>query len=171
MWDRHGAIRRVTLSELFGPHETLVAYNFMFAPREGARPCPSCTSMLDGMDGQAKHIAQRVALAAIVRAPIDRVTEFARARGWRDLRLVSSAGNTFNADYHGETEDGAQLPMLHAFARRGGRIVHTWSSELFFLPGDPGQSPRHVDFVWPLWNVLDATAEGRGTDWYPKLGY
>ncbi|MDF2973601.1 MAG: hypothetical protein K0R61_4051, partial [Microvirga sp.] len=23
----------------------------------------------------------------------------------------------------------------------------------------------------PLWNVLDMTPEGRGTDWYPKLNY
>jgi hypothetical protein len=23
----------------------------------------------------------------------------------------------------------------------------------------------------PLWNVLDTTSEGRGTDWYPKLQY
>jgi predicted dithiol-disulfide oxidoreductase (DUF899 family) len=25
--------------------------------------------------------------------------------------------------------------------------------------------------MWPLWNLLDFTPEGRGTDWWPKLTY
>jgi predicted dithiol-disulfide oxidoreductase (DUF899 family) len=25
--------------------------------------------------------------------------------------------------------------------------------------------------VWPLWSVLDRTAEGRGSDWLPQLQY
>ena len=25
--------------------------------------------------------------------------------------------------------------------------------------------------IWPLWNLLDFTPEGRGTDWYPSLTY
>jgi predicted dithiol-disulfide oxidoreductase (DUF899 family) len=166
-----GSIRRVKFSELFGAHDTLVVYNFMFGPRDGARPCPSCTSMLDAMDGEAKHVRQRVSLAVIVRAPIDRVVDFARERGWRDLRLLSSANNSFNRDYHGEKEDGSQMPVLHSFSRRDGKIVHTWASELLFVPGDPGQHGRHIDSIWPLWNVFDITPEGRGTDWGPKLAY
>jgi predicted dithiol-disulfide oxidoreductase (DUF899 family) len=166
-----GEIRAVKLSELFGRHDSLVAYNYMFSPREGARPCPMCTSMLDGMDGVAKHVTERAALAVIARAPIGRVMDFARGRNWRDLRLVSSANNSFNADYHGEKADGSQMPVLHVFARRGAKIHHTWSSELLFAPEDSGQNTRHVDHIWPLWNVLDMTPQGRGTAWYPKLGY
>jgi len=30
---------------------------------------------------------------------------------------------------------------------------------------------RHVDFMWPLWNILDRTPEGRGSDWGPRLEY
>jgi predicted dithiol-disulfide oxidoreductase (DUF899 family) len=30
---------------------------------------------------------------------------------------------------------------------------------------------RHVDMIWPLWNLFDFTPEGRGTSWYPKLSY
>jgi predicted dithiol-disulfide oxidoreductase (DUF899 family) len=41
--------------------------------------------------------------------------------------------------------------------------------ELFFAPADPGLRPRHVDFIWPVWAVLDHTPEGRGTDWGPEL--
>jgi predicted dithiol-disulfide oxidoreductase (DUF899 family) len=57
------------------------------------------------------------------------------------------------------------------FARRDGRIHHFWSSELFDAPRDPGEHPRHVDFMWPLWAILDRTPDGRGADWNPKLDY
>ena len=49
-------------------------------------------------------------------------------------------------------------------------IRHFWTSELLFPEAPPGQDPRHVDAIWPLWNVLDATPEGRG-DFYPRLAY
>ena len=55
--------------------------------------------------------------------------------------------------------------------RKDGRIHHTWCSELMFTPAEPGQNQRHVDMIWPLWNLFDVTPEGRGTDWYPKLAY
>jgi predicted dithiol-disulfide oxidoreductase (DUF899 family) len=164
-------IRHVTMSDLFGSHNTLIAYNFMFSPREGARPCPSCTSMLDGMDGQVRHLTQRAAFAVIARAPIDRVMDFARERDWRSLRLLSSTNNAFNADYHGERSDGSQMPLLNVFRRRGAKIVHTWASELLFVPSEPGEDGRHIDLIWPPWNMLDTTPEGRGTDWHPKLDY
>jgi predicted dithiol-disulfide oxidoreductase (DUF899 family) len=61
--------------------------------------------------------------------------------------------------------------MATVFARRDGKIHHTWSSELFLVPNVPGQDMRHVDFMWPLWTVLDRTPEGRGIDWGPELDY
>jgi predicted dithiol-disulfide oxidoreductase (DUF899 family) len=42
---------------------------------------------------------------------------------------------------------------------------------LFFAPLEPGQCRRHVDSMWPLWNVLDLTPGGRGQDWWPQLEY
>jgi predicted dithiol-disulfide oxidoreductase (DUF899 family) len=36
---------------------------------------------------------------------------------------------------------------------------------------DPGQDPRGAPDLDMLWNILDTTPEGRGTDWYPKLRY
>ncbi|MDP6979224.1 MAG: hypothetical protein QF570_11575 [Myxococcota bacterium] len=45
---------------------------------------------------------------------------------------------------------------------------HYWGSELYFVPRDG--HPRHVDPLWPLWNVLDLTPEGRG-DFFPSLEY
>jgi predicted dithiol-disulfide oxidoreductase (DUF899 family) len=168
----HTAVRReVRLSDLFEKGKaTLVVYSYMFGPRMAA-PCPMCTSMLDSLDGSAPHITQRINLAVVAKSPIDRILQVARDRGWRNLRLLSSAGNTYNRDYHGENAKGAQLPMLNVFTLRQGRIHHTYGTELLFAPADRGQDGRHVDSIWPLWNVFDLTPDGRGTNWYPRLRY
>jgi predicted dithiol-disulfide oxidoreductase (DUF899 family) len=170
-FDEHdgSGTRTTRLSELFGDKKTLVIYSYMFGPSM-QQPCPSCTAILDGLDGQAPHIRQNVAFGVVARSPIERVRAFARERGWRNLRLLSSATNTFNRDYHAEESDGRQNPILHAFVRRARDIHHSWSSELLFTKPDPGQDPRHVDLIWPLWHVLDVTPEGRG-DFHPRLTY
>ena len=163
--------RRVRLSELFTlPEASLVLYNFMYGPKMAAA-CPMCTSFLDSLDGSAPHLTQRVNLAVVAKSPIDRIRAHAHARGWRHLRLLSSAGNAFNRDYLGESPDESQNPLLHVFVRRGPTVHHFYTTELFFAPPEPGQHPRHIDPMWPLWNVLDATPEGRGDGWYPKLQY
>jgi predicted dithiol-disulfide oxidoreductase (DUF899 family) len=165
-----GAVR---LSELFAPgKDSLAIYSFMFprAPDEDL-PCPSCTQFLDSLDGVAAHAAQRVNLAVVAKAPIERVLAHGRDRGWRHMRLLSSAANAYNRDYFGESADGQQLPMLNVFRRAGGEIRHFWGSELLFAPGDPGQDPRHSDTIDALWNLFDFMPEGRGSDWYPSLTY
>jgi predicted dithiol-disulfide oxidoreductase (DUF899 family) len=169
IWD--AKVHSVKLSELFAPGKnSLAVYSFMYGP-DMAHACPLCTSMLDSLDGAATHLAQRINLAVVAKSPIARIQDFAKSRGWRNLRLNSSAGNSYNADYHGETPQGAQLPMLNVFVLHRGRIRHTYASELLFVPTERGQSPRHVDSIWPLWNVLDFTREGRGKEWYPRLDY
>ncbi|MFL5592495.1 MAG: DUF899 family protein [Ktedonobacteraceae bacterium] len=163
----------VRFSELFVPgKDTLAVYSFMF-PRalDDERPCPSCTSFLDAFDGAALHITQRVNLAVVAKAELSRILAHAQARGWRRLRLLSSAGNTYNRDYFGENAEGAQMPMLNVFRRDGEVIRHFWGSELLYVPPDPGQDPRHTDSIDPQWNLFDFTPEGRGTDWYPELSY
>jgi len=170
-----GAGGTVRLSELFEDgKDTLFLYNFMFIPGERGLPlegaCPSCTSIIDAVDGEAPHIVQRVNLAVVAKAPLDQFQEHARTRGWRNIRLLSSANTTYNADYHGESERG-QSPIATVFVRRDGAIRHFWSSELFDAPTEPGMHPRHVDFMWPVWSVFDCTPEGRGTDWFPQLSY
>jgi predicted dithiol-disulfide oxidoreductase (DUF899 family) len=135
------------------------------------QPCPMCTAMLDGLNGNAVHIEQRVNLVVIAKSPIGRILEFARERNWRKLHFLSSEKNTYNRDYHGENEAGEQRPMLNVFTRRDGAIRHFYATEMMFAAADPGQNERHVDPIWPLWNVLDLTPEGRGADWYPKLSY
>ena len=95
---------------------------------------------------------------------------FAEERGWRRLRLLSSEGNTFNPDYHGETAEGDQRPLLNVFERDGDTIRHVWASELLYAPVDDDQEPRHVGTIEPLWNLFDFTREGR-PDWDEQLSY
>jgi predicted dithiol-disulfide oxidoreductase (DUF899 family) len=123
------------------------------------------------LNGAAIHIRDRVNFAVIAKSPIERIREFARGRGWKNLRLLSSAANAYNRDYHGETPQGNQIPSLNVFVRRDGKIFHFYHTELLFAPKDPGQDGRHVDLIWPMWNIFDYTPEGRGTNWYPKLTY
>jgi predicted dithiol-disulfide oxidoreductase (DUF899 family) len=161
----------VKLSDLFRDgRDTLVVYSFMFGPAMKAA-CPMCTSFIDSLNGAAAHFEQRANLAVVAKSPIGRVREFARGRMWNHLRLLSSEGNTYNRDYHGENADGGQTPSLNVFVRRGGKIHHSYCTELVFLAGDRGQNQRHIDMAWPLWNLLDFTPEGRGADWFPKLSY
>ena len=167
--DEDSPARPVRMSELFLPgKDALVLYSFMFGPQM-EHACPMCSSFLDALDGNARHIEQRVNLAVVAKSPIERIRAFARARPWRNLRLLSSAKNAFNRDYHGDAEDGSQNSVIHTFVKRAGRIHHFYSSEMAFGTSEPGQNQRHIDMMWPLWNVLDITPEGRGADWYPKL--
>jgi predicted dithiol-disulfide oxidoreductase (DUF899 family) len=169
----------VRLSELFAPgRDSLAIYSFMF-PRdpEDDRPgerdgaCPSCVALLDQLDGVVEHASQHLNLAVVAKSPLPRVLALARERGWRRLRLLSSAGNTYNRDYHGETAEGAQRPLLNVFHRNGDTIRHFWASELFYAQTDPGQDPRHIGTLEPLWNLLDLTPEGRPADWDEQLSY
>ena len=161
---------RTRLSELFAPgRDSLVVYSFMYAPN--GRPCPMCNAFLDGLDGNAPHVAQRTSLAVVAKAPVGQVRDWARRRGWRHLRLLSSGNCSYNTDYLAETPAGEQLPIVNVFQKTEDGIFHRYASELFFVSSEPGQDPRLVDQLWPLWNLLDLTPEGRGNDWYPRYAY
>ena len=161
----------VRLSELFADgKDTLMLYSFMYGPEMKA-PCVMCTSILDALEGEAPHVVQRVNFAVVAKSPAERIEKFARPRGWRNLRLLSSSRNTYNRDYQGEDANADQTPSMNVFARRDGRIRHFWNSELLFAPTEEGEDSRHVDMIWPLWNMFDMTPEGRGEDWYPRLRY
>jgi predicted dithiol-disulfide oxidoreductase (DUF899 family) len=179
----------VRLSELFAPDKnSLVVYSFMFPRDPGDQrpgpdagqtarlplaegPCPSCVAMLDQLDGAAEHATQWINLAVVAKSPLPRLLTFAEERGWLRLRLLSSAANTYNRDYHGETAEGSQRPMLNVFHRDGETIRHFWGSELLHAPSDPGQDPRHVGTIEPVWNLFDFTPEGRPPDWDEQLAY
>jgi predicted dithiol-disulfide oxidoreductase (DUF899 family) len=176
----------VRFSELFTPGKnSLVVYNMMFPrwsqdPRAGApggrtarlplveQPCPSCTSVVDGLEGAAFHLAARINLVVIAKTSPDRLGTYAQERGWRELRLLSSRNNAFNRDYHAERPDGGQLPVLHVFSRGEDGIRHQWANEMTFRRGETSS----LDPVWPIFGALDLTPEGRGdVAAYPSLQY
>jgi len=180
----------VRFSELLAPgKDTLVVYSFMFprwsgdtrpgpASGETAKlplaetPCASCTSILDSLDGAAPHLERRLNLAVVAKSDPERIRTFARERGWRHLRLLSSRNSTYNRDYHAETPEGEQVPIMNVFVRDGASFRHSWATELMFAPRDEGEEPRHVDLIWPVWSVLDMTPDGRETEPpFPSLHY
>ncbi|AGG89593.1 DUF899 family protein [Rhodanobacter denitrificans] len=162
----------VDFAGLFGDRQTLVVYSYMFGPQR-ARPCPMCTSLLGAWDGEARDVAQCVALAVVARSPIERLVAFKNERGWRDLRLYSDVDGAYSRDYFAVDPDGGDgdQAAFNVFTRRDGTIRHFWSGEMGFESADPGQDPRGAPDLMPLWTILDCTPEGRGTDWYPKLDY
>lgn len=189
VFERIGAYQRpeaVKLSELFGRHDTLILYSFMFGPEKDL-PCPGCTHLLDGMEGAARHIGERAALWVVAKSPIARLAAWAHARGWEHLQMLSTAGNDYDADYFGDTSKlSAEMRAQHGvpagedwdetiynvFRREAdGTIRHFWASELAYAPEEPGQHHRAGDAADPLWGLLDMTPEGRGGDWFPKVWY
>jgi predicted dithiol-disulfide oxidoreductase (DUF899 family) len=179
----------VSFSQLFeAGKDTLLLYSFMFPRWSGdtrpgpagetgklplaETPCASCTSILDALDGAAPHVAQRVNFAVVAKSSPGRIRTFASERGWRNLRLLSSRDNSYNRDYHAETPEAGQRPVMNVFVRDGAQMRHTWATELMFAPRDEGQDPRHVDSIWPMWHLLDMTPEGRGSgEEIPLLRY
>lgn len=180
-----GSGGRRRLSELFAPgKDTLAVYSFMFGP-ERERPCPGCTHFLDGLDGSARHILQRINFVVVAKLPIERILDFAKERGWRHLDLLSTAGNSYDRDYFGDStalsprlrqqqefKDGEEwdMPILNVFRREGSAVRHFWASELLYVPAEPGQEYRHNDLLDPVWNMFDVAPEGRG-DFQPRLDY
>jgi predicted dithiol-disulfide oxidoreductase (DUF899 family) len=176
---------RVRLSELFGGHPSILIYSFMYGPERDS-PCPGCTHLLDGMDGGARHAWQRFPVYVVAKSPIARLVAWAKERGWNHLSLLSTAGNSYDADYHGDTskmspgmraergyEEGKDWDetIFNVFRKDGDTIRHFWASEMAFAPEEPGQHHRAGDMADPLWNLLDMSPEGRGESWFPKLSY
>jgi predicted dithiol-disulfide oxidoreductase (DUF899 family) len=152
-WASDGKVgERVKFSELFGDKNTLLLYSFMYGPGWD-NPCPSCTSLVDGFDRAWYQVSRNAAFAAIAKAPAEKINAWARKRGWSQIPLLSGSESTFQADYRcqGESDD-MQWPVMHVFTRRKGKIFHFWATEL---------SGNHVDTVWPYWNLMDFTPEGR----------
>jgi predicted dithiol-disulfide oxidoreductase (DUF899 family) len=152
-WANDGKVgRNVRFSQLFGGKDTLLLYSFMYGP-SWDKPCPSCTSLMDGFDRTWYSVSRNAAFAAIAKAPARKINAWARKRGWSQIPLVSGFKSTYQADYkcQGDTDD-MQLPVMHVFMKRDGKIFHFWGTETMM---------NHVDTVWPYWNLMDFTPEGR----------
>ncbi len=143
----------VSFAELFGDHSTLLLYSYMFG-KHWDKPCPSCTSLIDGFDRAAISVARDAALVVVAKAPAEKLNAWARERGWSHIDLVSAEHNTYLTDYRCQTGDADKdlQPVMQVFTRDGGDIYHFWGTESI---------GNHVDTVWVYWNLMDMTPEGR----------
>ncbi|WP_202049613.1 DUF899 family protein [Sphingomonas sp. So64.6b] len=182
--DTNGMPEKVALADLFGDHDSLALYSFMYGPDRDA-PCTGCTHTLDSWDGVARHARQRLPFYIVAKSPLARLLALARERGWNHLQFLSTAGNDYDRDYFGDSlaltpamrvqqdfKPGVEwdMPILNVFRKDGDKVRHFWGSELLYVPPEPGQEYRHNDLLDPLWALFDTTPEGRG-DFEPKLAY
>src|SRR3982751_572333 len=88
-----------SLADLFGGRSQLLVYHFMFGPDYTAG-CPSCSSIADGFNGVAIHLANHdVTLSAVSRAPLAKLLAYKRRMGWV-FPWASSFGGDFNFDFN-----------------------------------------------------------------------
>ncbi len=129
---------KVRLSELFAPGKSsLVIYNMMFPRwsedlRAGApagktaelplveQPCPSCTSMVDGLEGAAFHLAERTNLVAIAKTSPERLGTYAQECAGAAFAARGAADRGYG-DRSDPVHHGCRRSPVGAEYRRGGR--------------------------------------------------
>jgi len=161
-------IRPVRLSELFsGPGRALLVYHFMYGKRN-TTACPMCTMWIDAFNGIAPHLAQNADLAIVAAAEPAALRAHGRARGWRNLRLLSAGDSTFKYDFRSEDAEGHQDSAISVFTRDAvGRLRHFYTTHPWL---DDDVNERGIDLLQPAYQLLDLTPEGRGS-WYASLDY
>lgn len=176
-----------SLAELFRGRSQLLVYHFMFGPDFKAG-CPSCSSIADGFNGVAVHLANHdVMLTAVSRAPLAKLQAYKKRLGWT-FPWASSFGGDFNFDYsvgftpeqqragidynyRREPEFTGAGPGATAFAAASGTDAAT------FLRERPGLSAfvledgavyhtystyaRGLDGLWGMYQWLDRAPKGR----------
>ena len=159
---------RQSLSELFKDHSQLVVYHFMFGP-DWEVGCKSCSFWADNFNSIVVHLNQRgVAFAAISRAPIPNLREFAQRMGW-SFNWLSSQGNDFNFDYQVSfaPEDLERGEATYNYAEHGGTMTELPGVSVFFK--DESGSIYHtyscyargLDMLNTAYHYLDLVPKGR----------
>lgn len=153
---------RVRLSDLFASGKSyLILYHLMYWSKENEY-CNMCSAWIDGFNGVAPHVTQRVNFAIASRAPFDNLRTWGNHRGWDRLRLLSSTSD-FARDIGAEDAQGDPDSTVVVFSKEGERIRHTYTAHSMLE-----DRQRGIDLISPLWNLLDLTPAGRGEDWYPS---
>ena len=140
----------------------------MYGKRQ-TNPCPMCTLWIDGYNGVAHHIAQRVDFAIVAAADLPLLRAHARRRSWHNLRLLSAGeGSTFKYDLGSEDSEGNQDSTISVFTRdTDGTLRHFYTAHPRM---DSNIKERGIDLLTPVYNLLDLTPQGRG-NWYAELDY
>jgi predicted dithiol-disulfide oxidoreductase (DUF899 family) len=157
-----------TLADLFGGRSQLIVYHFMLGP-DWEEGCERCSFWADNLQGIDVHLAARdVTLLTVSSAPPERIEAFKARMGWTH-KWVSSAGSTFNHDYHvsftpeeleGEIDYNYRMiksslterPGISVFFRDAdGTVFHTYSCY-----------SRGLDMLNGAYHYLDLVPKGRG---------
>jgi predicted dithiol-disulfide oxidoreductase (DUF899 family) len=164
---RDGVALELPMSALFTrPELPLIVMHFMYGKAQTS-PCPMCTCWADGYDGLVPHIEQRANFVVLVAGDPGAFGEYARERGWRNLRIVSSGQSEFKRKLGFEDEAGGQMPGVSVLLRGAdGTLRHSYSACAHL--GQAGV--RGMDLLNPLWHYFDLLPEGRG-DFMPKKTY
>ena len=114
---------RVSLADLFQGRSQLLIYHFMFGPQFTAG-CASCSSIADGFNGIAVHLANHdVMLWAVSRAPFAKLQAYRQRMGWSFL-WASANNSDFNFDFNVSfTEEQQQEGSIEYNYRRSGRAM------------------------------------------------
>jgi len=161
-------VTTVRLSELFtSPARPLVVYHLMFGKAQTSA-CPMCTLWIDGFNGVAHHLAQKVDLVIAAAADAETLRAHARSRGWDRLRLLSCQDSTFKYDLGSEDADGNQESTVSVFTLGADGTPRHFYSAHPTMAEDIDQ--RGIDLLCSVWHVLDLTPPGRG-DWFASLSY
>jgi predicted dithiol-disulfide oxidoreductase (DUF899 family) len=173
-----------SLTDLFKGRSQLLVYHFMFGP-DYTGGCPACTSIADGFNGIAAHLANHdVMLWAVSRTPLAKLQPYKRRMGWT-FPWASSAGSDFNADFSVYFTDEQQQQGIDYNYRRekpgpgGGEqvAVMTGTDLATFARERPGMSAfvaedgavhhtysayaRGLDGLWNIYQWLDRAPKGR----------
>jgi predicted dithiol-disulfide oxidoreductase (DUF899 family) len=113
----------VALADLFQGRSQLLVYHFMFGPDYKAG-CPSCSSIADGCNGIAVHLANHdVMLWAVSRAPLAKLEAYKRRMGWT-FPWASSGESDFNFDFNVSfTVEQQREGRIDYNYRRGGHAL------------------------------------------------
>jgi predicted dithiol-disulfide oxidoreductase (DUF899 family) len=179
-----------SLEDLFRGRSQLLVYHFMFGPDYTAG-CPSCSSIADGFNGIAVHLANHdVMLTAVSRAPLPKLVAFKQRMGWT-FPWASAFATDFNADFNvWFTEKQQREGGIDYNYRREGRwqlrgsdnpvaeiAAQTGTDAGTYTRERPGVSAfaledgvvyhtysayaRGVDSLWGMYQWLDRAPKGR----------
>ena len=164
----HDADGEVPLSALFKESSQLIVYHYMFDP-EWQAGCRSCALVTDTVAHQAPHLRARdTELVLVSRADVDKLHAFRERMGW-DVRLgvvrtdalqrglSSHARGTYNYKASGAK---GEMPGLSVFAKREGKIVHTYSSY-----------SRGLECFMGAYRLLDVVPKGRDEEETGGMGW
>lgn len=135
-----------SLKDLFQGRSQLLIYHFMFGPDYTAG-CPSCSSIADGFNGIAVHLANHdVMLAAVSRAPLAKLQDFKQRMGWT-FPWASSFGSDFNADFSvGFSEQQQREGTVEYNYRRDGHAMDSAT-----VPAPLAEMVAGVGVDWPTY--------------------